>query len=480
MINLRPYQADLLAKVSAEFRLGRRSVLVQSATGSGKTAIAITAAHFAAQRGKRVLFQAHTRPLVDQTVTKFVESGIDVGVLMAGRSGNNLPIQVGSVQTISRRIGRIVQFDLIITDECRRATSSVYKTILAAWPAAYHIGLDATPCRTDGRGLGDIYETMVCGPSVRWLINSGFLAPFQVFAPNTIDTSGLHITKGDFDQGEVADLMDRAVITGDCVDHFKRLASDRQALTYCTSIRHAEHVHAAFVSAGVPSSILHSNLSSAEQAQAINDIRSGNVRNLISVGMVNDGFDVPNVSCAILLRPTASLSLACQQWGRCNRGANGPTALVLDHAGNVFRHGLPDADREWSLEDGIKKRTASKREVTTRQCKHCFAYYLPTLPTCPQCGEEAAKQSRTLREVDGHLEEVTAADEFRERLATLSYRAAVAECDTPEQLRTLAMVRGYKPGWAIRQLIERGYSIGDACTALGYNRRAGRFSVARR
>lgn len=489
MVSLRPYQADLLSRTSAEFKRGRRSVLIQSATGSGKTSIAITAARLAAERGKRVLFQAHTRPLVDQTVEKFHGSGIDVGVLMAGRSGNNLPIQVGSVQTISRRLDRIQPFDLIITDECRRATSKVYRVILSAWPGVYHIGLDATPCRADGRGLDDIYETMVCGPSVKQLIADGYLAPFSVFAPNPVDTSGVHMRGGDFDQGEIAELMDRSVLIGDCVDHYKRLAGDRQALTYCTNIRHAEHVHAAFLDAGVPSSILHSEMDPGEQAMAINDIRSGSVRNLISVGMVNDGFDVPNVSCAILLRPTASLSLACQQWGRCNRGANGPTAIVLDHAGNVLRHGLPDNEREWTLEG--RKSGARKlitRDVSIRHCRKCFAVYLSDLPECPHCGASADKSSRHIEERDGELVEVSermrqieaakAAKAAREEeLRSLPYKAALAQCETPDHIKELAAARGYKPSWSIITVSDRwGVSPERAAILLGYSPRAAHYA----
>lgn len=470
MIQLRDYQQCLLDKIGAQFRAGHRSVLAQMPTGSGKTAVAITAAYLAASRGKRVLFQAHTRPLVDQTVEKFTSAGVEVGILMAGRIGNNLPIQVGSVQTISRRTERIRPFDLIITDECRRSTSAVYRTILSAWPAAYHIGLDATPCRTDGRGLGDIYETMVCGPSVRELIDAGHLAPFSVFAPNPVDASGLRMRGGEFDQDEVADLMDRAVITGDCVDHYMRLAGDRQALTYCASIRHAGHVYEAFVQAGVPSAILHSDLSPTEQSSAIAGIRSGQVRNLISVGMVNDGFDVPNVSCAILLRPTASLSLAWQQWGRANRGGSGPTALILDHAGNVLRHGLPDTEIEWTLEGREKrKKHLDGKKIAIKHCRICFSVYLSGLPKCPHCGASPETQARSIEQRDGELIEITPEMKRKAALETLSYDAALRMCETPSQIREMANARKYKATWAVLRVMERwGVDRFKAAQMLGY------------
>lgn len=482
MIQLRDYQADAVSRIRAAYAAGKRRVVFVLPTAGGKTVIFTYMGQAAAAKGKRVLILAHRVELIDQISETLTRFGVDHGAITSGRSMNGLPVQVGMMGTVARRLDKISSPDLIIVDEAHRAVGATYQSILKHWPAAYALLVTATPARTDGKGLGAVADEMVIGPSAHDLIMAGHLSPYRLFAPPCmVDMSGVRKRAGDYVSEDVQERMDTPTITGDAIAHYLRHAPGRQFIAFCSGVRHSSHVAAQFTERGIATRSVDGSMAKAERADIISAFRSGDLAGLTSCDLISEGFDLPAVGAAILLRPTQSKIVYLQQVGRALRTAPGKDcAIILDHVGNVSRHGLPDADREWSLSDGIKKLASSKNEVTTRQCKHCFAYYLPTLPACPQCGEEAAKQSRTLREVDGHLEEVTAADEFRERLATLSYRAAVSECETPEQLRTLALVRGYKPGWAIRQLIDRGYSLADACTALGYDRRAGRFAVARR
>lgn len=472
-VALRPYQADLLARISAEFRAGRRSVLGQMPTGAGKTSVAIEAARRAAERGRRVLFQAHTRVLVDQTSQRFAAAGLEHGIIMAGRSMTGLPVQIGSIQTLCRRLDRVKPFDLIVTDECHRAASASYAKTLSAWPGAYHIGLSATPSRLDGQGLGSVYEALVCGPTVRALIEAGYLARFRVFAPSVPDLSGVKTAMGDYEERALAEVMDRPALTGDVIGHFKSLAGDRQAIAYCCSVRHAEHVARDFRAAGIDADVLHSKLAAEEQRAAIARVRAGQLRVLVAIGMVSEGFDVPGVTCAILLRPTKSVTLACQQWGRANRGGDADSALVLDHAGLVLTHGLPDDDREWSLEGRRKgeKRQTAKIAVTT--CRSCFAVYRSGLPKCPHCGESRPEKARTLETRDGQLVEVTPEVIREGELRCLPYQEALASCRTPEDIKAMARARGYKPAWAIRQAQQMlGLPPHGAAAALGYDPRA--------
>lgn len=468
---LRPYQQDLLADMSVKFRAGHRAVLGQLPTGGGKTHIAIEATRRAAERGKRVLFQAHTRVLVEQTSARFREAGLDHGVIMAGRSQNGLPIQVGSIQSLARRLGKIEPFDLIITDECHRATSGSYARVLQAWPNAYHIGFSATPHRLDGKGLGKVFEALVCGPSVGELIDQGHLAPFRVFAPSQPDLGDVKTVHGDYEERGLAEAMDRSTITGDAVDHYRRLAPDRQAIAYCCSIRHAEHVAEQFRAAGVSATVLHSKISAQEQAAAVAGLRDGSLRVLVSVGMVSEGFDVPAVTCAILLRPTKSLVLACQQWGRANRGGGAEPALVLDHAGNVLRHGLPDQAREWSLHGRPERQSKSAAKIAIRLCRTCFAVYPPHLDRCPHCGGTAEATGRKLAERDGELIEVTPEMEREGLFRCIPLAEALAQCADAADIRVLAKVRGYKPTWAIIKTVHRfEVSKWRAAEMLGYQR----------
>lgn len=472
MLQLRAYQEQLLDDISAQFRAGHRSVLGQLPTGAGKTAVAIVAAHKAASRGKRVLFQAHTRVLIDQTADRFTAAGLEFGIIMSGRSSNGRSVQIGSVQTLARRLDKVAPFDLIITDECHRAMSASYKAVFEAWPRAFNIGLSATPSRLDGRGLGDVYSAMVCGPQVAELIELGHLAPFRVFAPSQPDLSTVKTEQGDYAIGGLAAAMDRPAITGDAVEHYRRLAPDRQAIVYACSIVHGGHVAEQFNGAGIPTALLHSDMSVDEQRTAISGIRSGTTQALVSIGMVNEGFDVPGVTCAILLRPTQSLVLASQQWGRANRGG-GTSAIVLDHAGNVLRHGLPDQLREWTLEGRAKRsKQAVVAGVSIRHCGSCFSVYQSRLQQCPHCGGLAEKSSRKIEERDGELVEVTPEMARAERLATATFREAMAGVRTVDDVRLVMRTRGYKPGWGVRQVMAL-HSVDkfSAAKMLGYDPR---------
>jgi superfamily II DNA or RNA helicase len=469
-IQLRPYQQQLLDDISAQFRAGHRSVLGQMPTGAGKTAVAIVAAHKAAARGKRVLFQAHTRVLIDQTAERFASAGLEFGIIMAGRSSNGRPVQIGSVQTLARRLDKVQPFDLIITDECHRAMSAAYVKIFAAWPRAYQIGLSATPSRLDGRGLGDVYSALVCGPSVAELVQMGHLAPFRVFAPGQPDLSAVKTEQGDYAIGGLSAAMDKPTITGDAVEHFKRLAADRQAIVYACSIAHGGHVAEQFNEAGIVTTLLHSDLSADDQRQAIAGIRSGATQALVSIGMVNEGFDVPGVTCAILLRPTMSLVLASQQWGRANRGG-GQSAIILDHAGNTLRHGLPETPRVWSLK-GRPKRSKQTVEpgIAIRHCQDCFSVYLSRITACPHCGGIAEKSSRAIEERDGELVEITPEMAMAERIKAMSYHAAVSAMRTVDDVHLIMKTRGYRPGWGVRKVMElRSVDKFQACEMLGFH-----------
>jgi len=447
----RLYQDDLIERTSAALREGYRAPLIQSPTGSGKTWIAIKVIKRSLARGKRILFQAHTRALVAQTLAKFEDAGLDAGVIMAGFPRTPGPLQIGSVQTIARRIDQIEPFDLIVSDEAHRASAASFRAALTAWQRAYHLGLTATPQRTDGRGLDDIFDVLICGPQVRELIALGFLSRFLVYAPALPDLTGVKTVAGDYNEVDLSAAMDKPTITGDAIAHFQRLAGGRFALTYCVNIQHAEHTAAAFNAAGIPTSVLHSKLSEDDQTAAINGLRTGAIRNLVSVGMINEGFDVPAVTCAVLLRPTKSLVLACQQWGRVNRGSSDAPALILDHAGNAIRHGHPEQEREWTLQGRQRGRRQEQNTISVIRCHTCFCVY-QAAPACPNCGATNVVVRAPMKQVAGELVEFT------------------GPADTPEKLRALAKAKGYRPGYIIRRLAAReGCSLERAAIRLGYH-----------
>jgi superfamily II DNA or RNA helicase len=272
---------------------------------------------------------------------------------------------------------------------------------------AKHVGLSATPQRLDGKGLDDCYRSMVVGPSVSWLIQNKYLVPYRAFAPNTPDMTGVHTRMGDYNKAEVEGLMDRPTITGDAIREYSKRALGRRAVVFCISIAHSQHVAESFRAAGIIAVHLDGNTPKPERKSVIAAFKRNEIQVLCNVDLFGEGFDLPALEVCIMLRPTESLALYLQQVGRALRTSEGKThALILDHAGNVMRHGLPDDDREWSLE-GRKKadREPGEREEPIKQCEKCFHVHAPA-PKCPNCGFVYEVTGREVAHVDGELQEL--------------------------------------------------------------------------
>jgi superfamily II DNA or RNA helicase len=257
---------------------------------------------------------------------------------------------------------------------------------------------------------------------------------------------GVHKTAGDFNRAEIAERMDKPTITGDAVTHYAKYCDAQPCIVFCTGIKHAEHVAQAFNAAGYRFKVIDGTLSKDERARRVLDLSSGALQGLVSVDIVSEGFDLPCVSVAILLRPTASLSLHLQQVGRVLRPSPGKQrAVILDHVGNCRRHGLAEELRDWSL-DGIRKRTKRGPQddvQSTRQCPQCFAVHTPS-PNCPQCLHVYEIKDRIPDVVDGELEELKAREAIRGR------KREQGTAQTLEDLIRVGKARGMKNpyGWA--------------------------------
>jgi DNA repair protein RadD len=244
------------------------------------------------------------------------------------------------VASLVRRADRLPAPDLLIADEAHHALAATWQQLFATWPLARALGVSATPERLDGRGLGEVFGTMVLGPSVADLIRTGHLAAFDYFAPERVaDLSDVGVRAGDFARDALAEAMDRPAITGNALAHYRRLCPGAQALAFCTSVRHAENAAEQFRAAGFEAASVDGALAADERNRLVRTFAAGELRILASCELLSEGFDVPAASAAILLRPTQSLGLHLQQVGRVLRPKpNGSRAVVLDHVGNVGRH----------------------------------------------------------------------------------------------------------------------------------------------
>lgn len=452
MITLRPYQVDGENKIRHAFARGFNAPLYVLPTGGGKTTIFASIAQSADRRGKRVLILAHRVELVDQIVTALKQFDVTPDIIAAGhvrsagrhRAGS-FSVAVASVQTLVRRMDAYVPPTLIVCDEAHHATAgTAWSQIMRHYSTAKRLGVTATPCRLDGRGLADTFDHMILGPNHRELIDLGFLVRSRVFVPPTVDTSGLHVRAGDFKIDEAEALMDVPSITGDALSHYRKHADGKPGLAFCTSVEHAHHVAAQFRTAGVSAVALDGGTDRYVRRMAVQDFRDGKIKILASCDLFSEGFDVPGAHIGILLRPTASVALFLQQVGRLLRPAPGKDcAIILDHVGNTQRFGMPDETREWELTtDIIHKKKATPG---VRVCAKCYAASPARAKVCVECGNVFEVQARQeLVEKDGELVELTP-----EQIANRQARRDQGMTKELKDLIELGKRKGYADGWAM-------------------------------
>jgi superfamily II DNA or RNA helicase len=414
---LRPYQNTLIERARENFIAGKRSMLLVLPTGGGKTVCFSHMAGRAVEKGLRVWILAHRVELLEQIARTLREFGVPHGIIAPSYiSDRRQPVQVASVFTLARRLDRYEAPDLIIVDEAHHAISdSTWGRVIKAYPNAKLLGVTATPIRLSGEGLGDLFEKMVQGPTMRELIELGALSPYRLFAPAGVDLDGVHSRMGDFVRGELAAAVDKPKITGSAVEHYKKLAPGKRAVAFCVSVEHAVHVAEQFRADGISAQAIDGGMDRVLRASVLSDFSAGRIQVLASCDLISEGFDVPAIEAAILLRPTQSLGLYLQQVGRALRTFKGKDeAIILDHAGNVARHGLPDEEREWSLEGSPKKKGPKKSEVPVKTCGSCFATVHAAATHC-SCGFEFPVAKREVEHVDGNLQEIDLSTVVRQR-----------------------------------------------------------------
>lgn len=441
-MQLRPYQIDIIDQTRELMKQGARTVLIQAPTGSGKTALTASMLRTAAQKDMPSLFLCHRRELIIQSSKAFEKMNIGHGIIAAGFPFSARPmVQIGSIQTIGNRIHKIRKPKLIVFDECHHWAARTWTKVYEAFPEAYIIGLTATPQRLDGSGLSKYVSRMVKGPTVQWLIENGFLSPYKIFAPANIDLSNVHTRMGDFANDELSKALDKPTITGDAIKEYKKYANGKRAIVRGVSIKHSEHIAEQFNKEGIPARHLDGKTPTIQRDLAMAAFRRGEILILSNVDLFSEGLDVPAVECVIDLRPTKSLTLALQFWGRALRPMEGKTAIIIDHAGNCQRHGFPCDERNWSLEGREKK----KKEDTgpmIRLCPQCFYACRAWMKQCPECKNEFVVQAREVDHVKGDLAEVDITM-FRK-----NKRKEEGMAKTLEELKELGKQRGYSPGWA--------------------------------
>jgi DNA repair protein RadD len=461
MLSLYDYQQVCVDQVRQAYIDGYKAPLLVVPTGGGKTVIFSHIAASSIGKGKRPAILVHRVELLRQTSTALTKSDVWHGLINPKYTPDLMaPAQVCSVQTMVKRMHKLpFTPDLVIVDEAHHATAGTWRKILEFYPKSLVLGVTATPIRTDGIGLGveagGIFDKLIMGPQVSELIKKGRLVEPVVYAPmEKIDLSGIRIKMGDYDKTELANRLDKPHITGNAVAHYRDLCSGTPAVVFCVSIAHAEHVANEFRLAGYRAYSVDGSMEDADRKRILAGLGNGQVDVVTSCDLISEGTDIPNIGCCILLRPTESTGLYLQQVGRGLRPVEGKTrCIILDHVGNVITHGMPQEDREWSLDGNKKKkkRGDDEKAMRVKQCPQCYSVHAPA-PNCPQCGHFYVAEVKALDEVEGQLQQITAADLSRQKR---ELAVQVSKAQTFEELVKIGIDRGYKPGWAKHQFNNR-------------------------
>lgn len=407
---LREYQSEALLAVNGSMSDGVKSI-IYAPCGAGKTTIAAALIRDAQKSGLSVLFLAHKRELIKQASDRLTAFGIDHGCILAGHPPDaNQPVQVASLMTIIRR--EYPPADLVIIDECHRARAKSYMVLLKHYRKAALVGLTATPQRLDRQGLGDVYDRIITAANPSELIQDGHLVAPRVFAPKqhtAVETAveKVKISAGDYDVAQLGALLSQSHLVGDIVGHWYKHARRCITVVFAVNKQHAEMLVGEFQYVGIAAAVLTSDTYPDERDRMLLQLRAGTIQVLVNVNILTEGWDLPALDCVVLARPTMSLAVYLQQCGRALRPHPDDPArrpIILDHADNVRRHGMPHTDRVFQLKTTKEsKRPRAVGLAPYRICSDCGAIVPTERKTCPECGGQGIDEIVPL---DGCLEEI--------------------------------------------------------------------------
>lgn len=453
---LRQYQLEALNALRCGIREKSGPQILMMPTGSGKTTVASAIKQGVQGKGKRAFFVVDSLELVDQAVDRFVADGLDVGVIQGQHfmTDYSRQIQVATIQTLRARWPQLVERvkpDLVVIDECHVLHKAHCQIIDECNQSGIPvIGLSATPFR---KGLGRIFKRLVVGTTLTELTEQGFLVPAQCYAPSVPELTGLKTTSlGDWAEEALAEVMGAAKIMGDVVTNWLNLARGRQTIVFGCNVAHSRELCRQFTTAGVRAAHVDGYMDEAERYQIIKAFRAGEITVLCNVAVLTKGFDAPETSCVVIARPTKSLMMHYQMMGRGLRIAEGKAdCIIIDHAGNCLRSGIPTEPLPTELDEGAGKnsdrrsRDQERPERLPRPCPKCS--YLFSGSACPSCGFKP-QAHEDVEWVDGRLVPI---GETKPKKKTFT---SAEKQDIYAQFLGYALQHRFNPGWAYHKCVE--------------------------
>ncbi|MEY3787134.1 MAG: hypothetical protein RIQ94_176 [Pseudomonadota bacterium] len=399
MINLRPYQEMAIAQLDNEFRKGNRKVILWALMGAGKTTIMAWLIKRAVEYDYPVVFVVRGRELVKNASETLDRYKIQHSINMAGhwRYDSKKLVQICSIDTLKRRKNypHTDREPLIFLDESHKDYSDIFE----AYKGAFIVGASGTPFNDNS--MYDSYVHPIEGFELR---DDGHLVPEKIYCPHVVDVSAVKKTMGDFNQKQLNSVVTNSAIVGNVVEDYIKYGDNRPTVCFAVSVEHSLQLKQAFCDKGIKAVHCDANSDDRERKQAKEGLENGRIKVVCNVDIFSVGWDCPIVSCIILARPTWSLVWYLQAIGRGLRPyPNKENCIILDNAGNVFRHGTPYRVREISLE-APKKKKANEMDNKVVTCEECFYIFDPKMhEKCPECEWVKPKLSREVKTVDGQL-----------------------------------------------------------------------------
>jgi superfamily II DNA or RNA helicase len=346
---LRPYQREGITRIFELWRAGKRSVLFQMPTGTGKTILFSEIVSLGYSKGKKILIVVHRKELVDQITSKLQSLEVQTGQIIAGTKADySKIIQVASIQTLSRR--QHPDANLIIIDECHHSKATTYKKLWEIYPDAKFLGVTATPIRLSGEGFEDIFDELITSPPVSHFIENRFLVPIKQIVGSVPDLSTVKRRQGDYIITMLSDVMLDAGLMASLVSTYRKYAEGKSTIVFAVDVEHSKSIVREYRAAGISAEHIDSGTAKDQRAQILEQFRSKKIQVISNVEIITEGFDFPECEAVQLARPTKSVALYLQMVGRVMRPAAGKAVgLVMDHAGLWLEHGLATIDRPWSL-----------------------------------------------------------------------------------------------------------------------------------
>lgn len=397
-LDRRRYEEQAVTALGPQL-LREKRVLAVAPTGAGKTVMGSMLIS-RNKRWRRVLWLAHRTELIGQARSQLLNLGVHCGVQCAkyemlhpDHVDRSAYCQVGSVQTIHRRGSTLPDVDLIVFDEAHRSMADTYQEIVAAYPSAEVLGLTATPCRLDGRGLGDFFRVMNILVQPSQLYKEGYLRnPVTYIEDENEVMRGLRGAKtagGDFTSASMRKAVDKPILIGNVVRQAQKLAPNVAKVVYAATVEHSKKIAARFRKAGIAAAHLDGDTSADDRAQILARLRDGSLEVVCNVDVLTEGWDLPALGAVVIARPTKSLSRLMHMVGRVQRAEGPRRKIVIDHGANCTRlQHIPGEDVTWTLERGEPDRADADVEPRLKICTECSAMIHWANTECPECGAD--------------------------------------------------------------------------------------------